>query len=171
MEQLGYKLFSVLGWSDGSKVASLVAINYPARVEKLVIWGVITDVTEAHIKAVAMTSNIAVVFEPMSRERYIEAYGHELFERLWQSGIDNLVSYSGDAAAYWDIRGRLQKIMCPTLILHGNKDPLVEKEQALTAERLIPESRLVSFSTGPHNIHQVFADKFNKIVTDFLLND
>lgn len=168
MDKLGYKLYSVLGWSDGAKIALLLAIQNQARVDKLVVWGVVPYASDYDIKAVSMTRDISI-FDPKSRELYIKAYGLETFEHLWHKHVDYCVSFSGNATAIWDIRDKMKTIKCPTLILHGDKDPLIDKEHPYTAERIIADSRLVRFANGSHNIHQTYTKEFNKAVTDFLL--
>lgn len=168
MEKLGHKLYSVLGWSDGAKIALLLAITNQARVEKLVIWGVVPYASEYDIKAVSRTRDTSV-FHPISRDLYIGAYGKELFEQLWHKHVDYCVSFAGNATAIWDIRERMKTIKCPTLILHGDKDPLIDKNHPYTAERIIADSRLYRFANGSHNIHQTYEKEFNKVVTDFLL--
>lgn len=168
MEKLGFKLYSVLGWSDGAKIALLLAIQNQARVDKLVVWGVVPNATEYDIKAVSITRDISI-FDPKSRKLYIEAYGQELFEQLWHKHVDYCVGFSGNANQIWDIRKEMRTIKCPTLILHGDKDPLIDKEHPATAEREIADSRLVRFPNGSHNIHQVYIQEFAKTVTDFLL--
>lgn len=167
MDKLGYKLYSVLGWSDGSKVAMLLATQNQARIDKLVIWGVVPNATEYDIKAVSMTRDINV-FDPKAKKLYIDAYGQDLFEQLWHKHVDYCVSFSGNAGVIWDVRKEIRNIKCPTLILHGDKDPLIDKAHPFTAEREIADSRLVRFPNGSHNIHQVYVQEFNKIVTNFL---
>lgn len=168
MEKLGYKLYSVLGWSDGAKIALLLAIKNQARVDKLVVWGVVPYASEYDIKAVSMTRDINV-FDAKAKKLYVDAYGLELFEQLWHKHVDYCVSFSGNASAIWDIRKEMRTIKCPTLILHGDKDPLIDKNHPYTAEKEIADSRLVRFANGSHNIHQVYVQEFNRTVTDFLL--
>lgn len=168
MEKLGIKLYSVLGWSDGAKIALLLAINNQARVDKLIVWGVVPYASEYDIKAVSMTRDTSI-FDAKSRKNYIEAYGEELFEQLWHKHVDYCSSFSGNSEAIWDIRKEMRTIKCPTLILHGDKDSLIDKTHPATAEREIADSRLIRFPNGSHNIHQVYVKEFNKYVTDFLL--
>lgn len=168
MEKLGCRLYSVLGWSDGAKIALLLAIQQQARVDKLVVWGVVPYASEYDIKAVAMTRDTSI-FDPKSRQLYIKAYGQELFEQLWHKHVDYCVTFSDYKEPVWDVRKEMRTIKCPTLILHGDKDPLIDKNHPYTAEREIADSRLVHFPNGSHNIHQVFVQEFNKAVTDFLL--
>lgn len=168
MEKLGYRLYSVLGWSDGAKIALLLAIQNQARIDKLVVWGVVPYASEYDIKAVSMTRDISV-FDPKARTLYMNAYGQELFEQLWHKHVDYCVSFSGNATAIWDIRKDMRTIKCPTLILHGDKDPLIDKNHPATAEREIADSRVYRFPNGSHNIHQQYPKEFHKVVTDFLL--
>lgn len=168
MDKLGYKLYSVLGWSDGAKIALLLAIRNQARVEKLVVWGVVPYASDYDIKAVSMTRDVNTVFDPKSRELYTKAYGQELFEQLWHKHVDYCVSFSGNPTAIWDIRKEMRTIKCPALILHGDKDPLIDKNHPYTAEKEIADSRLYRFPNGSHNIHQVFVKEFNRVVTEFL---
>lgn len=168
MNKLGYKLYSVLGWSDGAKIALLLAIQQQGRVDKLVVWGVVPYASDYDIKAVSITRDTSI-FDPKSRELYTNAYGKDLFEQLWHKHVDYCVTYSDSKETLWDIRKEMKTIKCPTLILHGDKDPLIDKNHPYTAEELIADSRLVKFANGSHNIHQVYVQEFNKTVTNFLL--
>ena len=54
-------------------------------------------------------------------------YGKEEFKKTWEGWVDALAKIhqeeNGDLC-----RGDLDKISCRTLIVHGNKDPLVPRE-------------------------------------------
>lgn len=167
MEKLGYKLYSVLGWSDGGKVALLMAIANQARIDKLVIWGVVPNATDYDVRAVLMTRDTDV-FDPKARALYVDAYGKDLFEQLWHKHVDNCATWASDPGAQWDIRKDVRTIKCPVLVLHGDKDPLIDKAHPTTLEREIADSRLMRFANGSHNIHQVYVQEFNRAVTDFL---
>lgn len=62
----------------------------------------------------------------------------------------------------------LQKVRCPTLVIHGDKDPLVGLEQPLDICGQVPDSRLERFALGGHNLHQQFPKQFKEIVEEFL---
>lgn len=65
-------------------------------------------------------------------------------------------------------RSDLKLIRCPALIIHGDRDPLIELEQAEVAAREISDSRLERFPMGSHHLHQQFPQKFASMVEDFL---
>lgn len=39
LQKLGFKKYSLLGWSDGGISSLIAAAKYPDEVEKLVVWG------------------------------------------------------------------------------------------------------------------------------------
>ena len=51
MAALGHEEFTVFGWSDGANIGSLLAIKYPERVSKLVVWGGNSFISEEEIGA------------------------------------------------------------------------------------------------------------------------
>lgn len=53
-------------------------------------------------------------------------------------------------AKSYDVRGRLEEIRVPTLVLHGREDKLVPLERAEELHRGIPDSRLVAFEGCGH---------------------
>jgi len=68
-----------------------------------------------------------------------------------------------------DVRPDLKKIVCPTLIVHGDKDvsaPL-EMTGARTA-KLIPDSRLVVYPNAPHGIILTHQDRFLSDLLGFM---
>lgn len=169
MDKLGYKLYSIMGWSDGAKVALWMAAKYQGRVEKLILFGIVPYASEHDINAVGRTRNANTVFDPKSRDLYRRAYGQELFEKLWHNHVDFYVTWINDPLSYWNAKEEMKTIKCPTLILHGDKDPFIHKAHPEETERAIADSRLYRFPKGSHNIHMTHSQEFNKVVTDFLL--
>ncbi|XP_022608827.1 valacyclovir hydrolase isoform X2 [Seriola dumerili] len=62
----------------------------------------------------------------------------------------------------------LPLITCPTLIIHGEKDPMVPSFHPQSLLKHIKGSRLHLMPEGKHNLHLRYADEFNKLVEDFL---
>jgi pimeloyl-ACP methyl ester carboxylesterase len=69
-----------------------------------------------------------------------------------------------------DLRGDLQKITIPTLILHGTQDKICSFDLAQQTHQLIPHSVLVPFEQSGHALFIEERDKFNTSLLSFLKN-
>lgn len=87
-------------------------------------------------------------------------------QELWDAWIDGLdcilKENEGNICKEY-----LSKITCPTLIIHGEKDPLVPSFHPEYIHKNIQNSLLHLMPEGRHNLHLRFADEFNKYVIDF----
>lgn len=166
MDHLGYRTFSILGWSDGGKVGLTMAIRYRSKVDKLAIWGTLSYATPEDVALVVRTKDLTK-WDPAVKKRYEEAYGSEVYARLW--GV--YISYCERVGTEfkWDLREELPKIRSSTLVLHGDRDPMIIVEHPKVNCKLIPDSRLHRFADGSHNIHQTHTAEFNEIVSAFFL--
>lgn len=102
------------------------------------------------------------------RQPLEEIYGIEGFARLWSDWIDGLnaiarCSEDGDIC-----RKALPLIRCPTLIVHGVKDPMIAAEHVPYLRKHIEHTEYLDFKEGKHNVHLRYADEFNRAVADFL---
>jgi valacyclovir hydrolase len=164
MSSLGYERFSIMGWSDGANVAVLMAVQAPARVRQLVLWGGNSFLSEEELKAFQAIRSISF-WSPRAAEAMRVIYGAEL-DGLWEryiAGLEDLYRGGGDI-----YRSRLHRIQCPTLVLHGDKDPLVPGMHPAIIHERIAGSQLHRFPEGKHNIHIKYAEQFNQIVLSFL---
>lgn len=96
---------------------------------------------------------------------YLELYGDGVQE-LWSCWIDCL------GCIFKECEGNLcqeflPSITCPTLIIHGEKDPLVPSYHPEYIHKQVKDSILHSMPEGRHNLHLRYAEEFNKYVTDF----
>lgn len=179
----------VIGHSMGGFTGAEFAIQYPERVERLVL------------EAAAGISTNNVVREPvMAGARLIAAVGSRAAassrlvatrprmrwlalqtvirhpSRLPPDLVWELISHSGregfvpalDAILGFDFRERLSRIECPTLIVWGCEDMLVPARDADEYERVIPRSRRVVFDDTGHSPMMERPQTFNDCVVDFL---
>ena len=65
----------------------------------------------------------------------------------------------------------LDDIVCRTLIVYGAKDPMVPSFHPEFIVKRIKQSKLFVMPEGKHNLHMRYYEEFNKIVTDFILED
>jgi valacyclovir hydrolase len=164
MSVMGFERFSILGWSDGANSGTLLAVRYPERVKQLVVWGgnSFLNAEDVHIfqSMRSLSTWSARAIEPLR-----SIYGEEL-QSLWEkyvAGIETLYAAGGEL-----YRSELQNIQCPTLVLHGDMDPIVPIMHAEMIHQGIAGSELYRFAEGKHNIHKRYAAEFNQIVLSFL---
>jgi pimeloyl-ACP methyl ester carboxylesterase len=62
----------------------------------------------------------------------------------------------------------VQQIKTPTLVIHGNVDPLVPLENGLHLAQTIPEARLIVYPQTGHIPEVERAEEFNRDILAFL---
>lgn len=154
MDALGIEAAALWGHSDGAVVAAWAAILFPDRVRALVLEAL-------HFFA----------HKPGSLEFF--ATGESSPERFGDGIVAALTRDHGDAwrdvlasgARAWlrilargargqaDLYdGRLGGVRCPTLVLHGQRDPRTEPGEIEAALRAVPSARLEMLDAG-HSPH------------------
>ncbi|MCS6925816.1 MAG: alpha/beta hydrolase [Candidatus Binatia bacterium] len=164
MATLGCREYAVCGWSDGAVIALMLALRCPAQVVKLVVWGSNAYIAPEDIEGYEKTRSLSS-WSPRMLETMQAIYGDTL-QDLWARWCDaQLALYRAGGEL---CRQRLHHIRCPTLILHGEKDPLVPRFHADVLHQGIAGSRLHLFPDGKHNIHLTHTREFNRLVVEFL---
>ncbi|XP_028409790.1 valacyclovir hydrolase-like [Dendronephthya gigantea] len=164
MEQLGYSKYSVLGWSDGGIFGLILAGKYPSNVDRLVVWGCNASVTKEDLDLYEAIRDVSK-WNPKMRQPLEDLYGDGV-QGLWDGWIDSLTSIFNECEGNL-CKELLPKIICPTLIIHGEKDPLVPSFHPQYIHKNLKGSILHLMPEGRHNLHLRFAEEFNKYVTDF----
>ena len=121
MTALGHDEFSIAGWSDGANIGVLMAAKCPERIHRLVIWGGNSYLSAEEIVAFQAVRSIAS-WSQRAAAAMRQIYGDSL-DGLWEQyvvGLEELYKAGGEI-----YRSQLNRVKCPTLILHGEKDPLV----------------------------------------------
>ena len=94
-----------------------------------------------------------------------ELYGDSV-QKLWGGWIDGVTNILKECEGNL-CQELLPNITCPTLIIHGEKDPLVPSFHPQYIHKNVKDSVLHLMPEGRHNLHLRFAEEFNKYVTDF----
>ncbi|KAJ6664519.1 hypothetical protein lerEdw1_007176 [Lerista edwardsae] len=164
---LKFKKFSLLGWSDGGITALIAAARYPKLIHKMVVWGANSSVTEEDVKLYNGIRDV-VKWSEKARKPMEEMYGREYFSKTceaWVDGISQFIHKPNGSIC----QSLLPHIKCPTLIIHGEKDPLVPRFHPEYLHEHIISSQLHFMPEGKHNLHLRFAEEFNRVVEKFLL--
>jgi pimeloyl-ACP methyl ester carboxylesterase len=169
MAKLGFKTYSVGGWSDGARVGALLAIKCQSRVDSLILWGFSPTMDKESCLATARARDTSV-WEPSVLKTYTDVYGEQNFSEQWRSYVDFIVkTLEMPDEEIFDIRSRLASIKCPTLVLHGTKDPIISYQAHVKPiEMQIYDSQIRQFPGLAHNIHQADPEQFNQVVSKFI---
>jgi pimeloyl-ACP methyl ester carboxylesterase len=179
----------VMGHSMGGFTGAEFAIQYPERVERLILQGAAgistNDVQRepllagARLVAGLMTRGAAKsrFFATRPRLRWLAlqtVIRHP--SRIPADMAWELISHSGregfqpalEAILTYDFRDRLAQIECPTLVVHGADDMLVPARDADAYMRVIPNSTKVVFDDTGHMPMVERSQTFNDCVVKFL---
>jgi pimeloyl-ACP methyl ester carboxylesterase len=189
-ERLDLGRVEVVGNSMGGYIAAEVAIQFPARVDQLLLVSAagITSADVAHAPVLTAGRVItAMVSYGAARHRQIAArpkarhmslalvarYGSLLRADLAYEGFFKGAGKPGFDAALracleYDFRDRLPDIRHPTLIVWGEKDSIIPVRDAHEFERLIPDSRKVVMKDTGHVPMAERPVAFNDVMMDFL---
>jgi pimeloyl-ACP methyl ester carboxylesterase len=190
-EKLALGRVDIVGNSMGGFVAAEVAIQFPERIDQLILVSA-AGITSANVAqrpvltagrvATAMVSYGAarhreVALRPRSRHlalalvaRYPALLRADLayegfFKGAGKPGFDDALR----ACLVYDFRDRLPEIRQPTLIVWGERDSIIPVKDAEVFERLIPDSRKVVMRDTGHIPMAERPSTFNDLMMDFLV--
>ncbi len=187
LDRLKIKRATLVGSSYGGAVAATCALDYPQRVDKLVLIGTVNNNRPLNYKLMRVFSSrvfgdvvspLLIGSRSLLRRRMKRVYDrHEwvLDERrvdarhlpLRASGTQRAIIRT---VRCWDaerISREAHLIKQPTLLLWGEKDceiPLADGERL---HDQIPESRLIVFLNCGHIPHEEYPEEFTNVVVDF----
>jgi len=194
LDQLGVDAAAVIGNSMGGFIGAELAIAFPQRVERLVLVSAAGISTHAYpgsrqavpvlhrLERILMASSAwaaSMSDTTMRRARLREAalgvvvrHPSKLpaalaAEQVRGAGKPGFIG-GLEAVLDYEIRERLGEIACPTLIVWGERDRLINVRDADVFAELIPNSRKVVFGDTGHMSMLERPDEFNRLLADFL---
>ena len=181
LDHLGYKQVDVLGVSWGGALAQQFALQHGSRCRRLILVSTSTGLTMIHgrLDALARMATPQSYTEPS----YLKEADPDLSSEELQSEYE-IVREAAPALRLGGSHGYLYQLLAgvgwtslpwlwlirqPTLILAGNKDPIVPPINAKIMQRLIPRSKLYIFNGG-HMGLLTHTKELAHIVEQFLTN-
>lgn len=177
----------LLGHSMGGRVALLMALKYPAKVQKLIVASVGPGVPGAPPIPFKMCKEMVEWgYEKYVREHtlevgwtrpYIEKHpnGVEHFLKIRMSNLPRLEDYLRHVVARQacDVRSRLEDIQQPTLVIvgehdHGSATGASHRVAAEALARELPNGRFAVIADEAHNYFMTNPDEAHRIIRDFL---
>lgn len=138
MNTIGIRKYSLLGWSDGGISSIILAAENPTSVDKLIIWGANSFVLPEDIAAFESLRDIND-WSPKMKEPLTKLYGEAGLQNMWNEWCDTMINIKRKGGNI--CMEHVARVSCPTLILHGAKDPLVTAEHPNYLNANIKNSR------------------------------
>src|SRR6184192_1188053 len=179
LDQLGYQQVDVLGVSWGGALAQQFAFQYPVRCRRLILVSTGTGalMVPGRPSALAKIATSRRYQDPAYMAQIAgEIYGGKMRTQPELAHEFAQTTHFGSALGYfyqmlggvgWTSIFWLRTLRQPTLILHGDNDPLVPLVNAKIMHRLIPHSKLYIFHDG-HLGLATSARELAQVVDQFL---
>ncbi|NKS42746.1 alpha/beta fold hydrolase [Rhodococcus hoagii] len=194
MDALGIESAAIIGNSMGGVVGAQVAMQHPARVEKLItIGGVGPNIfSQAPSEGTRLLRDFAddpsreklvrwldcMVYDPalVTDERVDERWeaamapsSHETLAAMYGSAAvtaQQRALEASEAPPYWSM---MRKIQCPTLFTWGLDDRQCPPDMPLVPLRLVPHAELHVFPNCGHWVMVEAEEAFERVALEFLL--
>ncbi len=187
MDRLGIRRAVIVGASYGGAVAATMALDYPARVEKLVLVGAVTndDPKKKFLLRVSCLPVIGDVTTPLFlgsrwilRKRMEDMYrriGRPINEKMVASRHHLLATANTHRAMIRTARRwsatRIEReaplISQPTMLVWGDQDDHIPLDNAFRLRDAMPNAKLVVFRNCGHLPPAENPDKFVEVLAEF----
>jgi non-heme chloroperoxidase len=164
---VGIEKATLVGDSSGGLIAQRVALDYPHRVSRLVLIGSPTTLVNNEAVRELGEEMLAALEDPIPREFVREFVLGTIHDPVPEEFLSTAVSQSLKVPAhvwrgYWkgvvlmvDDTSRLGEIGVPTLILWGEQDALLPREEQEWRAAAIPDATLKVYPETGHLAHWV----------------
>jgi pimeloyl-ACP methyl ester carboxylesterase len=171
LDALGIEKAHICGASMGGMIAQVISYRYPVRV--LSLTSIMSSTGNPELPQIK-PDVLAAVFKPVPEEReaYIE-HNVNLWRTLWSPGfpfdekrLRTIMAESYDRSYYPQgmarqsvavlahgyRRSSIASIKVPTLVIHGDEDPLMSVEGGKETAQLIPGAKLLIIDGMGHDM-------------------
>lgn len=179
MKKLGIEKADVFGVSMGGMIAQYLAIDYPEKVEKLVLAVTSSCPNPILIESInewttyAQKDDHTAFMASNLRRIYSEQYCRQnqwmvpLLGKLTKPKSYERFFVQAEACLHHNAFAQLPEIMAETLVVGGEQDKALGGEASREIAAQIPNAKLVMYSQWGHGLYEEAKD-FNPLVFDFL---
>jgi len=168
----------IAGGSSGGLVAQRFAIDHPERTLGLVLLGAPLRLGDKERVRRLWEEVVSRLKDPIDPE-FVRGFGEQIAQHLSPGLFETLVEENLKAPArVWretyegamtdDFSAELGRISAPTLVLWGDRDTLLTREDEETLVREIPNARLVVYQGVGHLLYLERPDRVAHDVSDFI---
>jgi pimeloyl-ACP methyl ester carboxylesterase len=181
LDVLQIKQIDVLGYSMGGFIAQELALNYPDRVGKLIIYAstcggkgfiisqdVINALSNGTGSAMDRIEILVHLFYPEEWRNENPNYLKDL-PKTTETISNKTLDQQTEAIFNWTgVCTKLKNITQPTLVIVGTDDVIVSPINSLLITERIPGAWLVQIKGGGHGLMYQYPEHFNKVLQTFL---
>lgn len=164
LDTLGIDRFVLVGFSQGSRVAQLIATMAPERLHALVVMGAGcrssgagSEVMARRIEAMRVSpaagakAAMASIFSPAFMEREAAFMAHFLAERALQP-VEPLIASMQALQPAGDLREALGRVTCPAMVVVGDADLLCPVDAARELADALPHAEFHVVANAGHMV-------------------
>ncbi len=182
LDHLGIAATDALGYSQGGPVVQELALDYPAKVHRLILSNTYTynmatmrEKIEGHIVPLLIRVlgvrlfvklMISQGFKQIPKEQ--ATWVANLIARTWGEADPKSIALAWREAMAFDSRSRLHEIRCPALVIAGSNDNAVPMHHASMLHDGIAGSKLVVIAGADHALMWARPDEWLEKVSEFL---
>lgn len=185
MDALRISRAHVLGVSMAGMIAQELALNYPEKVEKLVLYSTscggaksippsqeVLDVLTADLSKLSAEEAARMIVPVCFTKDFIDNnrdYVELMIRQILKAPISSKAyTRQLNAIMHFDTYDRLSQIKAPTLVLHGKRDILLPPGNGSILAKAIPNAKLVNLEKSAHLLTEDIGEVIH-VITEFLL--
>jgi pimeloyl-ACP methyl ester carboxylesterase/DNA-binding CsgD family transcriptional regulator len=168
VDATGAERFALLGLSQGASIAIAYAVKHPERVTHLVLHGgyargrLIRSSTPQQREEAEMMARLAEIgwgkADPSFRQFFTTQFipGGTPEQHEWFNELERISTSPRNAARFMrefntiDVTSLLERVRCPTLVLHSTRDARVPADEGRLIATRIPNAQYVPIDSGNH---------------------
>lgn len=179
MAELGIEKADILGVSMGGMIAQHLAIDFPEKVNKLILTvtasrpnPILTESIDEWVSCAKRGDHTALM-DSNVRRIYSENYYRKnqwmvpIMGRLTKPRSYDRFFIQADACMTHDAYESLNRIKAPTLVIGGEKDLALGGDASREIAANIPDAELLMYEQWGHGLYEEAKD-FNRVVLRFL---
>jgi pimeloyl-ACP methyl ester carboxylesterase len=182
LDRLGVASADALGYSQGGPVVQELALDYPAKVRRLILsntyaynMATMKEKMEGYIVPLIIRLLGVRLFVKLMISQGLKQVPKEqatwvanLIARTWGEADPRSIELAWREAMGFDSRARLKEIKCPTLVITGSDDNAVPIHHAKMLHDGIARSKLVVITGADHALMWAHPDEWLEKVSEFL---
>lgn len=165
-EKLGNSKVTLLGHSNGGRIASYFAAKFPGKIKKLILMdtaGIYHKELLLEIKRFLFRS-VAKLGNKLTNSPVLKKFLYKLVrEKDYQEASPNMRKTMLNLINS-DLTPEFKKIRTPTLIIWGEEDRIIPLSDGQLINKLIKNSKLKIIKEARHSSFYTHADKVVKII-------